>query len=138
MTRVGPLGGVSSLPGPSQAAAVDSVDRERFEQALRVEPVGPGGGEDAAERLAQLLQERFGTPRNGLEQDRQALHDYLRHYMPLPKQRETALFDVLGKLGGEGTRYLNQLVNAELQYLIPRNALMVTPNAHPRNLDLEQ
>jgi len=119
-------------------AGIDSVDREHFEQMLRVDPVKPGGADDAADRLAQLLEERFGKPRDGLEQDRQAMHDYLRQLIVLPKTRETALIEVLGKLEGEKAGYLNELVNAELQYLIPRNALLITPATHSPNLDLEQ
>ncbi|MDF9618773.1 YopR/YscH family type III secretion effector [Pseudomonas entomophila] len=117
---------------------MDNADRQRFEQALRIEPA-KSGGDDSAASVAHLLLERFGTPRNGLEQDRQSMQDYLRQLIPLSKRREAVLYDVLGALGKTGSRgYLNDLIGAELKHLVPRNALMIDIKTSSPTLDLEQ
>lgn len=139
MSRLGAVSGLSSSPGLSHVAGVDNADRQRFEQALRIEPAKPSGGDDSAASVAQLLLERFGTPRNGLEQDRLALQDYLQQLIPLGKRRETVLYDVLGVLGNVGTTcYLNDLIGAELKHLVPRNALMIDIKTTSPTLELEQ
>lgn len=136
--------------------ALDPSEKQRFEQALRVEPTARERAVDdqslnapafdqslqakgPAHDLAQLLLERFGTPDKGPKGDRLALQAYLREHIPLGKRQEMALLQVLGELkgGGPQTDYLDGLIRDDLKWLIPRNAMLTNLLRHSYKPELD-
>ncbi|MBH8778417.1 YopR family T3SS polymerization control protein PscH, partial [Pseudomonas aeruginosa] len=109
---------------------------------------GPGGGAPpaAGRRLAWLengalgerLLQRFAQPLQGLEADRLELKAMLRAELPLGRQQQTFLLQLLGAVEhAPGGEYLAQLARRELQVLIPLNGMLDNLVRNSHKLDLE-
>ncbi|MBF3012065.1 YopR family T3SS polymerization control protein PscH, partial [Pseudomonas aeruginosa] len=124
-----------------QAANLRAVDLVlAFEQALGGEPPAAGrrlaGLENGA--LSERLLQRFAQPLQGLEADRLELKAMLRAELPLGRQQQTFLLQLLGAVEhAPGGEYLAQLARRELQVLIPLNGMLDNLVRNSHKLDLE-
>ncbi|MBF3095272.1 YopR family T3SS polymerization control protein PscH, partial [Pseudomonas aeruginosa] len=88
--------------------------------------------------LGERLLQRFAQPLQGLEADRLELKAMLRAELPLGRQQQTFLLQLLGAVEhAPGGEYLAQLVRRELQVLIPLNGMLDNLVRNSHKLDLE-
>ncbi|KAB0777385.1 YopR family T3SS polymerization control protein PscH, partial [Pseudomonas aeruginosa] len=120
MSRIDTPPGFAVYPSASpKAANLPAVDQVlAFEQALGGEPPAAGrrlaGLENGA--LGERLLQRFAQPLQGLEADRLELKAMLRAELPLGRQQQTFLLQLLGAVEhAPGGEYLAQLARRELQ-----------------------
>ncbi|WP_132530762.1 YopR family T3SS polymerization control protein [Pseudomonas aeruginosa] len=114
--------------------------QEALAQALGGEPPAAGrrlaGLENGA--LGERLLQRFAQPLQGLEADRLELKAMLRAELPLGRQQQTFLLQLLGAVEhAPGGEYLAQLARRELQVLIPLNGMLDNLVRNSHKLDLE-
>ncbi|MCO3688197.1 YopR family type III secretion effector [Pseudomonas aeruginosa] len=131
MSRIDTPPGFAVYPSASlKAANLPAVDQVlAFEQAL--------GGEPPA-ALGERLLQRFAQPLQGLEADRLELKAMLRAELPLGRQQQTFLLQLLGAVEhAPGGEYLAQLARRELQVLIPLNGMLDNLVRNSHKLDLE-
>ena len=142
MSRIDTPPGFAVYPSASpKAANLPAVDQVlAFEQALGGEPPAAGrrlaGLENGA--LGERLLQRFAQPLQGLEADRLELKAMLRAELPLGRQQQTFLLQLLGAVEhAPGGEYLAQLARRELQVLIPLNGMLDNLVRNSHKLDLE-
>ncbi|HCR1368096.1 TPA: YopR family T3SS polymerization control protein PscH [Pseudomonas aeruginosa] len=142
MSRIDTPPGFAVYPSASpKAANLPAVDQVlAFEQALGGEPPAAGrrlaGLENSA--LGERLLQRFAQPLQGLEADRLELKAMLRAELPLGRQQQTFLLQLLGAVEhAPGGEYLAQLARRELQVLIPLNGMLDNLVRNSHKLDLE-
>ncbi|MGI0878622.1 YopR family T3SS polymerization control protein [Pseudomonas aeruginosa] len=88
--------------------------------------------------LGERLLQRFAQPLQGLEADRLELKAMLRAELPLGRQQQTFLLQLLGAVEhAPGGEYLAQLARRELQVLIPLNGMLDNLVRNSHKLDLE-
>ncbi|HGK4974671.1 TPA: YopR family T3SS polymerization control protein PscH, partial [Pseudomonas aeruginosa] len=88
--------------------------------------------------LGERLLQRFAQPLQGLEADRLELKAMLRAELPLGRQQQTFLLQLLGAVEhAPGSEYLAQLARRELQVLIPLNGMLDNLVRNSHKLDLE-
>ncbi|WP_031770642.1 YopR family T3SS polymerization control protein PscH, partial [Pseudomonas aeruginosa] len=88
--------------------------------------------------LSERLLQRFAQPLQGLEADRLELKAMLRAELPLGRQQQTFLLQLLGAVEhAPGGEYLAQLARRELQVLIPLNGMLDNLVRNSHKLDLE-
>ena len=142
MSRIDTPPGFAVYPPPTPpAATLPAVD-----QARAPDPP-PGGHPPAAGRrlaglengaLSERLLQRFAQPLQGLEADRLELKAMLRAELPLGRQQQTFLLQLLGAVEhAPGGEYLAQLARRELQVLIPLNGMLDNLVRNSHKLDLE-
>ncbi|EQL41114.1 type III export protein PscH [Pseudomonas aeruginosa VRFPA03] len=96
----------------------------------------PAGLENGA--LGERLLQRFAQPLQGLEADRLELKAMLHAELPLGRQQQTFLLQLLGAVEhAPGGEYLAQLARRELQVLIPLNGMLDNLVRNSHKLDLE-
>ncbi|MBG6716541.1 YopR family T3SS polymerization control protein, partial [Pseudomonas aeruginosa] len=128
----------AAWPTGANLAGVDQV--VGCVQALGGEPPAAGrrlaGLENGA--LSERLLQRFAQPLQGLEADRLELKAMLRAELPLGRQQQTFLLQLLGAVEhAPGGEYLAQLARRELQVLIPLNGMLDNLVRNSHKLDLE-
>lgn len=137
MSRIDTPPGFAVYPSASpKAANLPAVDQVlAFEQALGGEPPAAGLENGA---LSERLLQRFAQPLQGLEADRLELKAMLRAELPLGRQQQTFLLQLLGAVEhAPGGEYLAQLARRELQVLIPLNGMLDNLVRNSHKLDLE-
>ncbi|MBG6740909.1 YopR family T3SS polymerization control protein, partial [Pseudomonas aeruginosa] len=140
--RSDPPPGRAGYPSPRPTAA----NRPAGDPGRACAPPRGGAPPAAGRRLAGLengalgerLLQRFAQPLQGLEADRLELKAMLRAELPLGRQQQTFLLQLLGAVEhAPGGEYLAQLARRELQVLIPLNGMLDNLVRNSHKLDLE-
>ncbi|MGI0782770.1 YopR family T3SS polymerization control protein [Pseudomonas aeruginosa] len=142
MSRIDTPPGFAVYPSASQPGAT-----RRAVYLVRASAPPRGGAPPAAGRrlaglengaLGERLLQRFAQPLQGLEADRLELKAMLRAELPLGRQQQTFLLQLLGAVEhAPGGEYLAQLARRELQVLIPLNGMLDNLVRNSHKLDLE-
>ena len=116
---------------------ISAVEEERIRKpTVQASPKRPDKA--SVQALAAQLLERFGAGGTSTEQDRKILRSLIKESAPSGKQQELLLFDLLAVIKGKpGNGYCTALMNSELRWLIPRNAIVYNMLSNGHKLELE-